>query len=271
MNVTNSHPQKHSQDINISGGELHDVDLGGQAGRDIYRANGHVIKDSTFVLNNLSEQTSKQEILSIIRKRENDLKVSFQGTLKKVGKLISELRLLLEDQLQSIPDDSNQRISKLIEEIERLSHYQSTIESIDDELEACYEAADWLRKNRREIADLTTRSMLRKGGFLAYLKTPGLSVNTMESRFSADIKVYLEWIHKYIRDGVEPENDIDKEEDLNFDFASEAYKEAFIFITDEIIDPKFSNLSDISANMLASYVNNYLIDDDNHWGLLTND
>lgn len=263
--MTNSAPQNPDQNIGISGGDLDNVQLGGQAGNDIYQAGGHVIKDSTLILNSISEDVTRQKVLSLLKQREDSLKTDFQEILKHVGKLISELRQVLESQLQAMPPESSERISRLVEEIKQITNYQFAIESIEDDLDSCFEAADWLRENIKEISVFTASSMFHRSGFLVYLKTPNLSRGDVEKRFESDIRVYLEWIYKYIRDGAEPENDLDKEDSINFDFDAEAYREAFIFITDEVIDPRFSKLSDAAANMLASYVNNFLINDDNQW------
>lgn len=209
-----------------------------------------VTNTSTTFVNLINDET-----LLNLRQEVLDLQNQF-GTLSTV---IEELQKSTEDRLSNIPEQANDTDRQdLLKDLDDLRDYQRRLSTIQTRHRDCLEAGSWLSKKREPLIRQVINDVkhnLVKTKIGQYLSNP-----TFVRQFFDDIDVYIRWIGHHLVNGTEPE-DFPKGL-ISLIVPSEIYRQVFLEIRNNHIAPSKSGLSTDAANMLASYINIYLLERD---------
>lgn len=215
--------------------------------------------------------TKEEELRTQKHSSEDKLHTEFRRKLDRVSELIEELKHQIDCQKKFLPAENSKKLIEIVERIQKVTTYETELKSILEDIESCIEAGIWLLHSTDYIANGISSAILEQAKTTNLIDNSykgDLSRKELQRRLFHDVKEYLIWIQKYIRDGTTPRNDFAREL-VNLDFAEDVYKQGFELIIDEFVNPASSQLSTNAADMLASYINIYLIDDDENWKLLS--
>lgn len=151
--------------------------------------------------------------------------------------------------------------SEIFQNFQALSKHQQLLDSIGTDLRSCQEASVWLTRNIDKLAYFASEVVSEKNIFSELKQSEkSLSEESLKARFSSDVASYFTWILLYMREGALPKR-MDKAS-LYSDFKKDVYDVAFSKITEDVVDPIISQLPVDAANMLASYINRFIIDEE---------
>lgn len=250
-----------SQDIKVEKSNLTNSPFG-QAGRDVNQPSGDIINNFF----NTEKGDWPEEKIEEIRKFEESLRVEFSTKLSKAALLVSDLRSCIEYQLTDGNPKDADTIIKLIDELQAVLGKESRIKEINEELEFCYQGGIWLQRNKHGLALRAKEYVFTPENLPRLLehKPKQISFQEFEQRFLRDLETYITWLCVYLKTGKTPQSQDFYEGifTLNLDMPQSAYKEAFIALNNNVIDPLVSGLSTEAANSTASYFNHYIVDRD---------
>lgn len=250
-------PYKNEQGLNIGGSTLSDNQIGGQAGHDVNQAGRDL-----FVIN----QEARKSAFLLLKSQEGRLTAQFREEFEQISSLISELREQIERQLMATAPESKEKIRDLLSQLQRLADHNSTLESIDEDCSYCLYAAGWLSSQKRSLVRYAVSRTFAPGIAIEPLQSRRFrNIQDLEKRFAMDIEIYLDWLLTYLRSGLVP-RDFDKAL-VNLDFPGQVYKEAFSSILTDLLHPEAISLSVNSTEMLGTYIDRFLIKEDNELNL----
>lgn len=253
-------PYKNEQGLNIGDSTLSDNQVGGQAGHDVNQAGRDL-----FVVN----QEAQKNAFLLLKSQEERLIAQFQEEFERISSLISELREQIESQLMATVPESEEKIRDLLSQLQRLADHNSTLRSIDDDYSSCLYAAGWLSSQKRNLVRYAVCRTFAPGVAIEPLQSCRFrNIRDLEKRFAVDVGTYLDWLLTYLRSGLLP-RDFDKAL-VNLDFPGQVYKEAFSSILTDLLDPEAISLSLEPTEMLGTYIDRFLIKEDNGLDLYSN-
>ncbi|MEM8640654.1 MAG: pentapeptide repeat-containing protein [Cyanobacteria bacterium P01_G01_bin.54] len=147
------------------------------------------------------------------------------------------------------------------------SSFVDALEKIRIAQEESRQGSLWISENIYFLSETATESLFETGirDALVFRENKkddfrGKKLNSTElkRRFANDLVSYLTWIAKHMLTGLIPKGLDDVK--VFLDFENKAYIKAFDIMKVELIDPKVSGLSVDAANMTASYINRFIID-----------
>ena len=186
-----------------------------------------------------------------IRKLEEDFRNKFKSISTLVNDLESSLKRTI-DELQ--PEELSRRVN-LLEDYNRILTYKEELESIDEDIQACEEASDWLDKNRKQLISYVVGNIFSDGYRLK--KFNGVQVSKEAAKlFCQDLDSYFRWLGHYLRMGTDPEEIPSGVVSLTL--PPQIYIEAFQLIRNDRVSMSFG-LSTRAVTMLTSYINKFLI------------
>ena len=239
--------------MNIGDSSLSDNQIGGQAGHDVNQAGRDL-----FVVN----QEARKNAFLLLRSQEDRLTAQFREEFERISSLISELREQIESQLMAIVPESKEKIRDLLSQLQRLADHNSTLRSIDDDHSSCLYAAGWLSSQKHNLVRYAVSKTFAPGVAIEPFQSSRLSnIHELEERFAMDVAIYLDWLLNYLRSGLLPK-DFDKAW-VNLDFPRAVYKDVFSSIVTDLLDPEAISLNLESTEMLATYIDRFLIKEDN--------
>lgn len=258
-----------SQSLKIFDAEVKESIIGGQSKGSLHQIAGNKIKGNltqNFYAPGVQEgKTWSKDQLKQFQEREELLRAQFQEKLDYAKNLIEEIRRKIERQLNIKPETQKREILTKISELQALLYQEeSIIEELEKEEASHYRAAAWLRENLTFIAEFTTSKVFSTETLPLPKGIEGsLSRGQVRLRFAADMLTYMRWITLYIPDGMDPKN-IQKDplDPVNLDLPREIYKKAFEHIKHDLLPPEVSGLPSEAANIIANYINLFLIDRD---------
>lgn len=256
-----SHQSPPSQNLKIDHSSLTNSPIG--QGQNVNQANRDI--NNNYFLGNLHGDWSAEKIEQI-KKFEASLRAEFQEKLDQAALLTNDLRLCIERQLtEKTPKDAD-TILQLLDALQSVLGKDSRIQAINEDLEFCYEAGVWLQQNIYRLARCAKDHVFTQGDRAALLeqKPKKMSFQELEKRFIQDIEIYITWISVYLKVGKSPQSR-DFSEGLfkvHLDLPESTYKEAFMALNANFIDPIVSTLSTGAANNTASYFNRFIVDRD---------
>jgi hypothetical protein len=252
------------QNFQLEGISAEKVYAGGQAGENLSQVVDNQIAGNftqNFHGNRAqNEDTWTKEQLLQFQQQEDILRAEFQKDLDHAKSLLKEIRRKLEERLDIKPLKEKYELLKLIDELQSLLRHEITLESIENDSVFEHEATIWLIKNKSYIEQYVVSKIFSKKLLFTHLRKKRhghLSIDELRERFRNDVSHYMYWIKSYLQAGRTPVNFNKKL--VYLDFVSDIYREAFVYITDELLDPDVSELSIDAAETIASYINQFLI------------
>jgi hypothetical protein len=248
-----------SQGIEVERSNLTNSPVG-QAGRDIHQASGDIINNFF----NTTQGDWSEEKIEKIRKFEESLRAEFSAKIDKAASLISNLRLCIEHQLTDGNPKDSATILKLIDELKAILGKENKVKEINEDLDFCYQGGRWLQDNKHRLALCAKDYVFTPENLPRLLehKPKQVSFPEFEQRFLKDLETYITWISVYLKTGKTPQSKDFNEGIfmLNLDLPESVYKEAFIALNNNVVDPVVSGLSTGAANNAASYFNRFIVD-----------
>jgi hypothetical protein len=254
-----SHQAPTSQNLEINQSSLTNSPIG--QGQNVNQAS----RDINYFFGALRGDWSEEKIEQI-RKFEEALRAEFQGKLDKAALLINDLKLCIEHQLTDGNPKEADKILQLLDELQSILGKDSRIQAINEDLEFCHEGGLWLQQNMSRLARCAKEHVFAQGDLSKLLehKLPELSFKELEEHFLQDLQTYITWISVYLKIGKTPQGK-DFTEGLfrvYLDLPQSAYKEAFMTLNTNFVDPIVSGLSTGAANNTANYFNRFIVDRD---------
>lgn len=186
-----------------------------------------------------------------MRRLEEDFKEKFNS----ISLLVNSLEISLKQMIDQLhPEELENRVA-LLEEYRRVLEYKEELESIDDDIQACEEAADWLDRNRKQLISYAIEQIFCDGYRLR--KFGGIRIEQEVAKFFCqDLDSYFRWIGHYLRMGTDPE-EIPKGV-ISLVLPPQIYLETFQIIRNDRVAVGYG-LSERAVVMLTSYINKFLM------------
>lgn len=196
----------------------------------------------------------------ILAKNADYLEEAMNKKLSRVASLVNQLREQLSLQLEIFPSQEKRKVLGLIEKLEDISKFQYTLDEIEERKALCLKASAWILLNIENIQEYLGSAFLDEYQFNVRKPVEGISSEHVRKRFCNDIEVCLKWLIQYIQTASVPKKDFP---DALFygDVERDLYSQAFKVIINDFINPEKSKLDEEEANILASYINRFLIDE----------
>lgn len=202
---------------------------------------------TTFVNVELNNQT-------LLNVRRDVLEL--QSRFSQLSTIINELQESTEERLNNLTEQNDkQEKSHLLKELDDLRDYQQRLSTIQRRHQDCLEAGTWLSNNRISLVQQIVSHMQHHFRPNDFAENSFNKIST--DQFADDIDVYIRWIGHHLINGTEPD-DFPKGL-LHLSLPINLYRETFLILRDHYIAPSASGLSAHAANMLASYINLYLL------------
>ena len=254
-------------EVAVQNSQLQDTQIGQTGSGDLTQVAGNLINITAQMLDSSAEESWSREKFDRFNSLKTSFEKEFRDKLENVAMIASELRVQIQEKLSTNSPKDKDTILRLLNELQSAIGHEYAIESIKDELKLYVEASSWLSENMSILAhDITNKVFTQKKFRKTERNRKREQLSTSErlrENFRKDIELYLKWISAYMSSGKTPPKKYDRSlffETLNLDFISEIYKEAFRAINYELIDPDVSGLDIDVANIIASYINRFLIE-----------
>jgi len=262
--MENPDKNESAEEINIQDSTLNKVQIG-QASGDLNQAARDIINNvTTFMLFNSDTNGWSEEKLDELSRLKESLENEFQEKLKDITNVVIELRAQVEDKLSTKSQKDEATIFNLLDRLQSLVGYEGEINSIHKDLEIHKRAALWLHSNAAIIAHKVTNTIFSKRTLPelreSYSGKRDLLSGEITKHFRSDLQLSLAWICAYIDSGTYPrEFDKSLSGEFYLELKTQIYKEAFNIITHDLLDPDVSGLTVDEAEVIASYINRFLI------------